>query len=184
MSININPIETYVPTIYVNNSEPDLDETNLNHAEQALKRVTDAANAAILALESLDSAKIDAAKIVNNLLATDTSTVLSGPMGKALGDRLTAAENLLTKLNGDPLMGAYIQNNVITEWLISRHASCGFISSSNSSINFPASATHFFVAVTDFWSIGIIAFPYGKNETTIYLGQYDKGGKTWRWIAK
>nr|DAW00627.1 MAG TPA: hypothetical protein [Caudoviricetes sp.] len=101
MSININPIETYVPTIYVNNSEPDLDETNLNHAEQALKRVTDAANAAILALESLDSAKIDAAKIVNNLLATDTSTVLSGPMGKALGDRLTAAENLLTKLNGE-----------------------------------------------------------------------------------
>ena len=101
MSININPIETYVPTIYVNNSEPDLDETNLNHAEQALKRVTDAANAAILALESLDSAKIDAAKIVNNLLATDTSTVLSGPMGKALGDLLTAAENLLTRLNGD-----------------------------------------------------------------------------------
>ena len=103
MSININPIETYVPTIYVNNSEPDLDETNLNHAEQALKRVTDAANAAILALESLDSAKIDAAKIVNNLLATDTSTVLSGPMGKALGDRLTAAENLLTRLNSDIL---------------------------------------------------------------------------------
>lgn len=106
MSININPIETYVPTIYVNNSEPDLDETNLNHAEQALKRVTDAANAAILALESLDSAKIDAAKIVNNLLATDTSTVLSGPMGKALGDRLTAAENLLTKLNGDILISS------------------------------------------------------------------------------
>lgn len=106
MSININPIETYVPTIYVNNSEPDLDETNLNHAEQALKRVTDAANAAILALESLDSAKIDAAKIVNNLLATDTSTVLSGPMGKALGDRLTAAENLLTQLNGDILISS------------------------------------------------------------------------------
>lgn len=90
----------------------------------------------------------------------------------------------ITMQNGDPLMGAYIQNNVITEWLISRHASCGFISSSNSSINFPASATHFFVAVTDFWSIGIIAFPYGKNETTLYLGQYDEGGKTWRWIAK
>ena len=100
MNIDINQIETYTPTIYVNNSEPDLDETNLNHTEQALKRVTDAANAAILALKSLDSAKIDAAKIVNNLLATDTSTVLSGPMGKALGERLTAAENLLTKLNG------------------------------------------------------------------------------------
>lgn len=103
MNIDINQIETYTPTIYVNNSEPDLDETNLNHTEQALKRVTDAANAAILALKSLDSAKIDAAKIVNNLLATDASTVLSGPMGKALGDRLTAAENLLTQLNGDIL---------------------------------------------------------------------------------
>lgn len=101
MNIDINQIETYTPTIYVNNSEPDLDETNLNHTEQALKRVTDAANAAILALKSLDSAKIDAAKIVNNLLATDASTVLSGPMGKALSDRLTAAENLLTQLNGD-----------------------------------------------------------------------------------
>lgn len=106
MNIDINQIETYTPTIYVNNSEPDLDETNLNHTEQALKRVTDAANAAILALKSLDSAKIDAAKIVNNLLATDASTVLSGPMGKALGDRLTAAENLLTQLNGDILISS------------------------------------------------------------------------------
>lgn len=106
MNIDINQIETYTPTIYVNNSEPDLDETNLNHTEQALKRVTDAANAAILALKSLDSAKIDAAKIVNNLLATDASTVLSGPMGKALSDRLTAAENLLTQLNGEMIKTA------------------------------------------------------------------------------
>lgn len=116
-------------------------------------------------------------QIINNLLATVPGNALDAVQGKKLMD-------LYTRLNGDPLMGAYIQNNVITEWLISRHASCGFISSSNSSINFPASATHFFVAVTDFWSIGIIAFPYGKNETTIYLGQYDEGGKTWRWIAK
>ena len=107
MNIDINQIETYTPTIYVNNSEPDLDETNLNHTEQALKRVTDAANAAILALKSLDSAKIDAAKIVNNLLATDASTVLSGPMGKALSDRLTAAENLLTQLNGEAVKNRY-----------------------------------------------------------------------------
>ena len=127
---------------------------------------------------------VNKSQIVNNLLATDIDTVLSGALGPIIDQRLTDLMNKYTQLNGDPLMGAYIQNNVITEWLISRHASCGFISSSNSSINFPASATHFFVAVTDFWSIGIIAFPYGKNETTIYLGQYDEGGKTWRWIAK
>jgi hypothetical protein len=127
MNIDINQIETYIPTIYVNNSEPDLDETNLNHTEQALKRVTDAANAAILALKSLDSAKIDAAKIVNNLLATDTSTVLSGPMGKALGDRLTAAENLLTKLNGEMNLMSKTDCDNSTVWVGNRDHSFAFI---------------------------------------------------------
>lgn len=41
---NIENIQEYIPTVYVNDSEPDLDETNLNKTEQAIKRVTDAAN--------------------------------------------------------------------------------------------------------------------------------------------
>lgn len=182
--MDINNISPYIPTQYVDYSTPDINAVNLNKAEVALQRVTAAANEAINAIKELNAAKIDTAKIVTSLASTDTLSVLSGAIGPVIDQRLTDLLNKYNQLNGDPLMGAYIQNNVITEWLISRHASCGFISSSNSSINFPASATHFFVAVTDFWSIGIIAFPYGKNETTIYLGQYDEGGKTWRWIAK
>ena len=40
-------------------------------------------------------------KIVNNLLATDASTVLAGTQGAALDKRLVAAENAVTKLNSD-----------------------------------------------------------------------------------
>lgn len=183
MSIDINPIETYVPTIYVNNSEPDLDETNLNHAEQALKRVTDAANAAILALESLDSAKIDAAKIVNNLLATDTSTVLSGPMGKALGDRLTAAENLLTRLNGEPKI-SYRSSNVTTEWLIKNPVSIGIMTKAVPGFDFPLEYTWFFIAISDGWGAGMLVFPYGQAGSDLVIGQYDKASLKWRWTIK
>ncbi|MDB1979295.1 hypothetical protein PMZ83_16805 [[Clostridium] symbiosum] len=183
MSININPIETYVPTIYVNNSEPDLDETNLNHAEQALKRVTDAANAAILALESLDSAKIDAAKIVNNLLATDTSTVLSGPMGKALGDRLTAAENLLTRLNSE-IKISYRSSEVTTEWLIKNPVSIGILTKAVPGFDFPLEYTWFFIAISDGWGAGMLVFPYGQAGSNLVIGQYDKASLKWRWTIK
>lgn len=40
-------------------------------------------------------------KIVNNLLATDDSTVLAGTQGAALDKRLVAAENAVTQLNSD-----------------------------------------------------------------------------------
>lgn len=46
---------------------------------------------------------ISKSKIVNNLLATDPTTVLAGTQGKALGERLTAAEKAVTQLNGDSL---------------------------------------------------------------------------------
>lgn len=40
-------------------------------------------------------------KIVNNLLATDESTVLSGPQGAALGARLKVNEDAVAKLNSE-----------------------------------------------------------------------------------
>lgn len=40
-------------------------------------------------------------KIVNNLLATDPTTVLAGTQGAALGERLTAAEKAVTQLNAE-----------------------------------------------------------------------------------
>ncbi|MCB6351458.1 hypothetical protein, partial [[Clostridium] symbiosum] len=79
-----------------------------------------------------------AAKIVNNLLATDTSTVLSGPMGKALGDRLTAAENLLTRLNGEMKQNSFDLENKSAEQTDLNAIYSGVHRYSNRSKNIPS----------------------------------------------
>lgn len=73
---NIENIQEYIPTVYVNDSEPDLDETNLNKTEQAIKRVTDAANKAIDALKQLDREKL-ALSAISNVLSDATDKVPS-----------------------------------------------------------------------------------------------------------
>ena len=86
---NIEKIEEYVPTIYVNDASPDLDETNLNKTEQAIKRVTDAANKAIDALKQLDQEKL-ALSAISNVLSDDTKKVpslaLANTMQRAIND--------------------------------------------------------------------------------------------------
>ena len=52
-------------------------------------------------LQSQISGKIDTSKIVNNLLSTDASTVLSGAMGKNLADKDANLQSQITRLNGD-----------------------------------------------------------------------------------
>lgn len=52
-------------------------------------------------------------KIVNNLLATDASTVLAGTQGTALDKRLVAAENAVTQLNSDLSGKATLRNDNI-----------------------------------------------------------------------
>ena len=49
-------------------------------------------------------------KIVNNLLATDASTVLAGTQGAALDKRLVAAENAVAQLNSELSEKAKITN--------------------------------------------------------------------------
>ena len=107
---NIEKIQEYVPTVYVNDSEPDLDETNLNKTEQAIKRVTDAANKAIDALKQLDQEKL-ALSAISNVLSDATDKVpslaLVNTMQRAINDinsnlavkygrmrKLTSSDNL------------------------------------------------------------------------------------------
>lgn len=101
--MSLNNIPEYSPAQYIDNSEPDINAANLNKTEQALKRVTAAANEAIAALRKLDSAKIDTSKIVNSLAATDTSSVLSGALGPVIDQRLTDLLNKYNQLNGETL---------------------------------------------------------------------------------
>lgn len=51
----LNKIETYVPTQYINDGPPDIDAEHLNHAEQAIMRVTNLANGAADAISALQS---------------------------------------------------------------------------------------------------------------------------------
>lgn len=51
----LSKIETYVPTQYINDGPPDIDADHLNHAEQAIMRVTNLANGAADAIAALQS---------------------------------------------------------------------------------------------------------------------------------
>mgnify|MGYP006924870314 CR=1 FL=1 len=91
-----------------------IDELAATGGTAAKVKVTDTYGLVVDALgESTAQALIDAIankvvnelinknKIVNNLLATDASTVLAGTQGAALDKRLVAAENAVTQLNSD-----------------------------------------------------------------------------------
>lgn len=67
----LNKIETYVPTQYINDGPPDIDAEHLNHAEQAIMRVTNLANGAADAISALQS---QVTQLNNNLGYYITST--------------------------------------------------------------------------------------------------------------
>lgn len=68
----LNKIETYVPTQYINDGPPDIDAEHLNHAEQAIMRVTNLANGAADAISALQS---QVTQLNNNL---NPSTMITG----------------------------------------------------------------------------------------------------------
>lgn len=114
---NIENIQEYIPTVYVNDSEPDLDETNLNKTEQAIKRVTDAANKAIDALKQLDREKL-ALSAISNVLSDATDKVpslaLANTMQLAIND---LNSNLDSKANADTVSGLSADLNNVKESL-------------------------------------------------------------------
>ena len=56
LATTLQAVEPYVPTKYVDYSEPDIDAEHLNHAENAIKLATDALNLAISTINTLSSA--------------------------------------------------------------------------------------------------------------------------------
>lgn len=138
---NIENIQEYIPTVYVNDSEPDLDETNLNKTEQAIKRVTDAANKAIDALKQLDREKL-ALSAISNVLSDATDKVpslaLANTMQLAIND---LNSNLVSKVN-DSDFTTYVNSikmgkvtgfrigtddtNVIIQWLTGPNQEFGY----------------------------------------------------------
>ena len=72
---SLSKIEAYIPTKYVNDDSPDLDADNLNHAEQGIKRVTDALN---LAIDTINSQSDTIAQLNSDLEASGIMPPSSG----------------------------------------------------------------------------------------------------------
>lgn len=70
-------IEAYVPTEYVDNSEPDIDAEHLNHAEQGIMRVTNLLNAAVDVIQGQESRLADAETNIGTAALTGGMTDLS-----------------------------------------------------------------------------------------------------------
>ena len=70
-------IEAYVPTEYVDNSEPDIDAEHLNHAEQGIMRVTNLLNAAVDVIQGQESRLADAETKIGTAALTGGMTDLS-----------------------------------------------------------------------------------------------------------
>lgn len=51
----LQKIESYTPTVWVDNESPDIDAAHLNKAEQAIMRVTTAMNSAVDVIKDLQS---------------------------------------------------------------------------------------------------------------------------------
>ena len=66
----LSKIETYVPTQYIDDGPPDIDADHLNHAEQAIMRVTNLANGAADAIAALQS---QVTQLNNNFQLTDNA---------------------------------------------------------------------------------------------------------------
>lgn len=151
---NIENIQEYIPTVYVNDSEPDLDETNLNKTEQAIKRVTDAANKAIDALKQLDREKL-ALSAISNVLSDATDKVPS----LALANTMQLAIN---DLNSN--LGAELVTNDILSYALGVGRGFYVIRTDNTTANTPK----------DYMS-GYIVKRFGNpNQVTIVLFELGK----------
>jgi len=96
----LKTIADYNPTAYVNNSEPDLDAEHLNKTEQALKRVTDAANDAINALKELEEQKLSLNAIVQTESTATDKVPSSAYLKQALGTINSNLENCYSLSGG------------------------------------------------------------------------------------
>lgn len=100
----LEKIEAYVPTEYVDNSEPDIDAEHLNHAEQGIMRVTNLLNAAVDVIQGQESRLSDAETKVGTDALTGGMTDLSSGLNKLNSDffnRIDATKiSLLTQPSG------------------------------------------------------------------------------------
>lgn len=89
----LEKIEAYVPTEYVDNSEPDIDAEHLNHAEQGIMRVTNLLNAAVDVIQGQESRLADAETKIGTAALTGGMTDLSSGLNTLYSDFTNTIQN-------------------------------------------------------------------------------------------
>lgn len=98
----LEKIEAYVPTEYVDNSEPDIDAKHLNHAEQGIMRVTNLLNAAVDVIQGQESRLADAETKIGTAALTGGMTDLSSGVNSLYSNitKNTGSKNYYVFPNG------------------------------------------------------------------------------------
>lgn len=115
--------QTYVEYLsaLIEQLQPDIGSTALTKADlingytQTVAGIKAFDAAAAKTLKELVDGKIDATKIVNNLLSTDASMVLSAALGPIIDQRLTDLLEKYNRLNGESFLLKDISSKVITQ---------------------------------------------------------------------
>ena len=106
-------------------------------------------------------------KIVNNLLATDASTVLAGTQGAALDKRLVAAEKAVAQLNSD-LTRPIIETNASSDLKLSYNYGSNVII--NNQIAFASLQPRTAKSIT---SNMTLPFSLPHHSAVFFIGQYN-----------
>ena len=98
-------IEAYVPTEYVDNSEPDIDAKHLNHAEQGIMRVTNLLNAAVDVIQGQESRLADAETKIGTAALTGGMTDLSSGVNSLYSNMNALTDSSISIPSGSPVTG-------------------------------------------------------------------------------
>jgi hypothetical protein len=101
----LTKIEAYVPTEYVDNSEPDLDAEHLNHAEQGIMRVTNLLNAAVDVIQGQESRLAGAETKIGTDALTGGMTDLSSGLNAVNSDLNAVMTSSISIPSGSPVTG-------------------------------------------------------------------------------
>jgi hypothetical protein len=118
-----NQAQTYVEYLsaLIEQLQPDIGSAALTKADlvngytQTVAGIKAFDAAAAKTLKEIVDGKIDATKIVNNLLSTDASMVLSAALGPIIDQRLTDLLEKYNRLNGDILSASGEVNSIFGE---------------------------------------------------------------------
>ena len=108
----LEKIEAYVPTEYVDNSEPDIDAEHLNHAEQGIMRVTNLLNAAVDVIQGQESRILDAETKIGTAALTGGMTDLSSGVNSLYSNMISfQSKDFLDNLKFSSTVKGYVVTN-------------------------------------------------------------------------